>query len=185
MPFGFSRVQVAARIWGNAPASRVPKFQRQPTSGPKERGMEKTPVPEVFPLYLLVCVQTARSLCTPCLYLHGSRPLSAVRRAHGRRLPTSRKGMGERRANVTFIGNIRFYLFDWAQRRMAKPPYGERGIAWAMCLLRHGLLDLNRGTFLLAWGRHGRMSRDSARWLEARDVLLFRAILIRERPLDI
>lgn len=93
--------------------------------------------------------------------------------------------MGERWANVTFTGNIRFYLFDWAQRRMAKPPDGERGIAWARGILRHGLLDLNRGTLLLAWGRHGRMSRDSARWLEARDVLLLCAVLTRERPFDI
>ena len=65
VPFGFSRVQVAARIWGNAPASRVPKFQRQPTSGPKERGMGKTPVPEVSPFHLFVCVQAARSLSAP------------------------------------------------------------------------------------------------------------------------
>ena len=77
------------------------------------------------------------------------------------------------------------FLIAFNRHAALVPPGGERGIAWAMCLLRHGLLDLNRGTFLLVWGRHGRMSRDSARWLEARDVLLLRAVLTRERPYDI
>ena len=90
---------------------------------------------------------------------------------------------GQRFTTDGLIGAI--ICFISLSAAMAKPPNGERGRAWAMCLLRHGLLDLNRGTLLLVWGRHGRMLRDSARWLEARNVLLYRAVLTRERPLDI
>ena len=48
-----------------------------------------------------------------------------MRRAHGRRLPTSKKGMGERRANVTFTGNIRFVCLIGLSAAWLSPQTGR------------------------------------------------------------